>query len=431
MPLFSVIIPVYNARKYLQECINSVLKQKYQNFQIILINDNSTDGSKEICKSYSNNKKFKIINNKKTIGVGLSRNKGISIASGKYLIFLDSDDYLYLGCFEGLEKIFKKNKKRIDVVITKFSADAPPYSNDYLFKFEKYFSKPYKTEDFISHINKINYQTNVCWHYIIKKELITKNKLNFINAKINEDQEFVTRLLCVMNSFIFYKDKYYFHRETPGSLSRSIDLKTTQSFLLLLNKLSQFFYKSNWSKQKKKFIQFQIMTLITKFSSHLILNNNNDLSKVLNFLNKLNNFFEVFNYKDLNFLKKKKKNISDLLNYKKKVIMKIIKKADDVRFKNNRLFIYCANIYGIATFNVLKQNNYNVVKLIDDDKFLQSKKIHGIQVNDPSFLFKKLKNNTSNIMIIVCALTLKTFKSISTKLQKKGIRKNKLTYNSF
>ena len=61
MPLFSVIIPVYNTRKYLQECINSVLKQKYQNFEIILINDNSTDGSKEICKSYSNSKKFKII----------------------------------------------------------------------------------------------------------------------------------------------------------------------------------------------------------------------------------------------------------------------------------------------------------------------------------------------------------------------------------
>ena len=203
MPLFSVIIPVYNTRKYLRECINSTLKQKYQNFEIILINDNSTDGSKEICESYANNKKIKIVNNKKNIGVGLSRNKGISIASGKYLIFLDSDDCLYQGCFEGLEKVINKGKKKVDVIITKFLAEAPPYSNDYLFKFEKHFSKPYKTEDFISHINKINYQTNVCWHYIIKKELITKNKLNFINAKINEDQEFVTRLLCVMNSFIF------------------------------------------------------------------------------------------------------------------------------------------------------------------------------------------------------------------------------------
>jgi len=431
MPLLSVIIPIYNTRKYLRNCINSVLKQKCQNFEVILINDNSTDGSEEICKSYAKNKKIKIINNKKNLGVGLSRNKGISISSGKYLIFLDSDDFLYQGCLVGLEKLITKNKEKIDVIITKFLAEAPPYSNDYLFEFENFFSKPYKTEDFISHINRINYQTNVCWHYIIKKELITKNKLNFINAKINEDQEFVARLLCTMNTFTFYKNKYYFHRETPRSLSRSIDLKTTQSFLLLINRLSQFFYISNWPKQKKIFIQFQIKTLIVKFSSHLALHDNKDLRILLRFLNKLSNFFEVFNYKDLTFLKKRKKNISDLLNYKKKVIIKIRKKADDVRSKNSKLFIYCANIYGIVTFNILKKNNYNVIKLIDDNKFLQKKKIHGIRINDSSILLKKLKNDTSDTVIIICALTIKTFKNISIKLQKKGIKKNKLIFNSF
>ena len=431
MPLFSVIIPVYNTRKYLRECINSTLKQKYQNFEIILINDNSTDGSKEICESYANNKKIKIVNNKKNIGVGLSRNKGISIASGKYLIFLDSDDCLYQGCFEGLEKVINKGKKKVDVIITKFLAEAPPYSNDYLFKFEKLFLKPYKTEDLISHINKINYQTNVCWHYIVKKELITKNKLNFINAKTNEDQEFVTRLLCTMHTFSFYRNKYYFHREAPGSLSRSIDLKTTQSFLLILNRLSQFFYKFNWSKQKKKFIQFQIRTLIIKFSCHLTIYKNKDLYILLKFLNRLNNFFEVLNYKDLSFLKKKIKNISDLLNYKKKVIIKIKKKAVDFKLKNKKLFIYCANIYGIVTFNVLKQNNYNDIQLIDDNKFLQSKKIHGIRVNNSSILLKNLRNNSSNAAIIISALTLKTFKDISNKLQKEGVKKKILIYNSF
>ena len=238
MPLFSVIVPTYNTKKYLRQCINSVLSQKYQNFEIILVNDCSTDGSGKICEGYKKNKKVKIIHNKKNCGAGLSRNKGISVSTGKYILFLDSDDYLYQGCFTGLEKLIRKNNN-IDVIITKFLAEQPPYSNDYLFK--KDFSKSNNTDKFISHINKINYQANVCWHYIIKKNLIVKNKLKFVDAKLNEDQEFVTRLLCLMRSFALYKGRYYWHRERPGSLNRSIDLKTTKSFLLVFNELSQCF----------------------------------------------------------------------------------------------------------------------------------------------------------------------------------------------
>ena len=101
MSLFSIIIPIYNTEKYLHECIDSVLKQQYKNIEVILVNDCSTDGCADICNSYKNNKLIKIIHNKKNLGTALSRNKGILTASGKYIIFLDSDDYLYLGCFQG------------------------------------------------------------------------------------------------------------------------------------------------------------------------------------------------------------------------------------------------------------------------------------------------------------------------------------------
>jgi len=280
MPLFSVIVPTYNTKKYLRQCINSVLSQKYQNFEIILVNDCSTDGSGKICEGYKKNKKVKIIHNKKNCGAGLSRNKGISVSTGKYILFLDSDDYLYQGCFTGLEKLIRKNNN-IDVIITKFLAEQPPYSNDYLFK--KDFSKSNNTDKFISHINKINYQANVCWHYIIKKNLIVKNKLKFVDAKLNEDQEFVTRLLCLMRSFALYKGRYYWHRERPGSLNRSIDLKTTKSFLLVFNELSQFINKSNLSNEKKKFIKLQIRSVIVEFSSRLTLHNYNDINRLLHF----------------------------------------------------------------------------------------------------------------------------------------------------
>ena len=420
MPMFSVIIPIYNTKKHLHQCIKSVLNQKYKDFEIVLVNDCSTDGSLDVCNSYKNNKQIKTIHNQKNYGAGLSRNKGIDVASGTYLIFLDSDDYLYQGCFQGLEKLIKKNKDK-DVIIARFFSEQPPYSNNYLFK--KNFSKSKNSNELIAHINKINYQANVCWHYIIKRKLVTKNKLKFIDAKLSEDHEFVTRMLCLMTSFALYKGKYYYHREEPGSLSRSIDLKTTKSYLLVLSELYKFNNKANWSKEKKKFIQLQIKNVIGKFSFRLVLHNNKEINKLKSFLNTFN--------RNLSFLTKGRKNLNNLLLYKKKVINKILKNFNLVNLNKNKIFVYCASVFGIATFHILKKKKYDVVSLFDDNELLQSKKIQGIPVRSSSILLKKSKKKISNITVIVCAQILSNFNDISNKLLKYGIRKKKIIYTKF
>ena len=88
----SIIIPVHNSSKYILECINSVINQTYKNLEIILIDDNSTDNSLEIIKSI-NDKRIKLIELSTNCGAAVARNKGIEIASGDYICFLDSDDY--------------------------------------------------------------------------------------------------------------------------------------------------------------------------------------------------------------------------------------------------------------------------------------------------------------------------------------------------
>lgn len=96
MAKISIIIPVYNSEKYIRRCLNSILNQTFQDFEIILIDDNSKDNSlKIICeieKTYKD--KIKILKNDKNIGAGASRNKGLKIASGEYITFIDSDDYI-------------------------------------------------------------------------------------------------------------------------------------------------------------------------------------------------------------------------------------------------------------------------------------------------------------------------------------------------
>lgn len=108
---FSVIVPVYNTQKYLKRCIESVLNQTYKNYEIILINDGSTDNSLKILKKYESNNKVKIIT-QKNHGLSYTRNVGISHATGDYVILLDSDDFLEKDLF----KVLNLNIKNEDMI---------------------------------------------------------------------------------------------------------------------------------------------------------------------------------------------------------------------------------------------------------------------------------------------------------------------------
>lgn len=104
----SVIIPIYNSEKYLSNCINSILKQDYQDFEVILVNDGSTDGSLNICKQYIETDDRICLIDKLNSGVSDSRNVGILKSTGEYIFFCDSDDLLFEDCFSTLVKYAKE-----------------------------------------------------------------------------------------------------------------------------------------------------------------------------------------------------------------------------------------------------------------------------------------------------------------------------------
>lgn len=106
--MVSVIIPVYNSSKYLKECIDSVLNQTYKNIEVIIIDDNSTDNSVDIINSYKD-KRIKLIKFKENSGVSACRNKGIELAKGDYITFIDSDDYWNLNKLKKQVRFIEKN----------------------------------------------------------------------------------------------------------------------------------------------------------------------------------------------------------------------------------------------------------------------------------------------------------------------------------
>jgi glycosyltransferase involved in cell wall biosynthesis len=123
-PLVSIIIPVYNAEPYLEQCLESIVNQTYTNLQIIVVNDGSTDNSPAICDKFAENDNRIVVIHKENGGVSSARNVGLSISQGSYILFVDSDDWVEAGMVEYLISIMKETN--VDVVLFGI------YNDDYI-----------------------------------------------------------------------------------------------------------------------------------------------------------------------------------------------------------------------------------------------------------------------------------------------------------
>ena len=215
---FSVIIPVYNAEKTLRRCVDSLLTQKRGDVEIILVNDGSKDSSGVICEKYAEeNANVKYIA-KENGGVSTARNAGIEAASGEYLTFVDSDDYVSDDCFEAM-----------DSVMSEYKYDYIRFSNNYTdgVNVESHINTVFQAQRrenaFQKIINDIcNKAINGPVAKVYKRELIEKYNIRFpVGASIAEDRAFNIAYSTHINSYCV-SDKliYYVSTENENSLSR-------------------------------------------------------------------------------------------------------------------------------------------------------------------------------------------------------------------
>ena len=187
MTKVSIIIPVYNSEKYLKKCLDSVKKQTERDFEAIIINDGSTDNSERIIETYLTDNRFKLIN-QKNHGIGYSRNKGIKESKGKYIVFIDSDDYIANNFLEiMLEKIEKDN---LDLVICDYIEE-----NEETKEKKKVFIPDLKNTTIKENPNLLLSINKSPWNKIYKKELI-KN-IKFPENLKYEDTQFLCEALLI------------------------------------------------------------------------------------------------------------------------------------------------------------------------------------------------------------------------------------------
>jgi len=175
LPLVSIIIPVYNSEKTLARCIESIINQKYQNTEIIIVNDGSTDNSMDICRKYAKQDSRIVLVDKDNSGVSDTRNVGISNASGEYLQFVDSDDWIPKNSTKSL--VEKIQKTQCDMVIANFYR----VINDK--KAEKGHidtEKVMNKKEFLSHMVKApaNFYYGVMWNKLYRRDIVTANRIS-------------------------------------------------------------------------------------------------------------------------------------------------------------------------------------------------------------------------------------------------------------
>lgn len=216
--IVSIIIPVYNAKKYLSNTLDSVVKQTYKNLEIILVNDGSTDNSKDICESYAKiDKRIKVIN-KENGGVSSARNYGLALAKGEYISFVDSDDFLFEDMIETLVNDIQNTNAEI-AVCGYWHVTEKEYRN---------IINRIKTEELTkleALYNPVNYFYSktlmpFMWNKIFDRRLIEKIRFDE-TIHYGEDYLFCAMAYMKARKACYRTDKKYFYIKRNDGLSMS------------------------------------------------------------------------------------------------------------------------------------------------------------------------------------------------------------------
>lgn len=210
---FSIIVPVYQAQKYLKRLINSVLAQDYAEYELILVDDGSSDGSGKICDEFSAEfAQIKTIH-KKNGGVSSARNDGIQNAQGKYLIFLDADDYIEKGFLKDASE--KLGETVVDVLVYGYYLETKSGTEKLLPKLSGVYLPESLSKEFATFALESSFNS-VC-NKIFRADIIKENQIEFPIQKIAEDGIFVCLFMQNAKKFYFAGRAYYHYCQNDDS----------------------------------------------------------------------------------------------------------------------------------------------------------------------------------------------------------------------
>ena len=245
--IISVVIPCYNVEKYINKCLDSVLCQTYENLEVIIVNDGSTDSTPHLIEPYIADKRVKYID-QKNAGVSAARNAGIDAANGELLAFVDSDDYLELDMYESLYAAMQRNAA--DVVVCNYNLIYDDHT-------EKQYSKPRNEtvcirDDVYAYFTKYcacSKPNNYIWDRLYKTEIVKKSEVRFEKFKLGDDTLFNFKLLPHLNTVTFIPEGLYNYFQRANSNVYTVANKNNlaEVYADTFQALADYYKKNNFT----------------------------------------------------------------------------------------------------------------------------------------------------------------------------------------
>lgn len=259
--MISIVIPVYNVEKYLDECLSSVMNIRSE-FEILLVNDGSTDSSGEICDKWAlKDQRIKVIH-KENGGLSSARNAGILNSQGEYVMFLDSDDFLDAG---ETDAILKYIDAKADVLVG--------FYRNYYTESEKYEKEQCELAvnkngiveigQFLKMVPKDGQSFYmIACRYIVQREFLLKNNLLFFEGIYHEDEEWTQRLICSANRIGVYNHFFYQYRQArEGAITSRVRYKNVEDRFSIMRKTRILLQNSNIGDEKKEYLRYRMAQL--------------------------------------------------------------------------------------------------------------------------------------------------------------------------
>lgn len=257
----SIIIPVYNKEKYLDKCLQSILSQSFRDYEVICVDDGSTDFSLTILKEYANdNNNFKVFS-KNNEGPGSARNYGLKKASGEYILFLDADDYITDDTLEGLYNTAYSNDS--DLVLFNATEHFNDKSNDRIYHIHMDENTDLNnfTFDYNNNINLVMNGYHIVCTKLHKLDFIKEYNLEFSSSGEFEDVLFHIKSMIYAKHISYNPNKFYQYNRKNESSRQNNSIRTNKSFVLfdIYEEVYDFLQKENlFSKLEVNYYKFVI-----------------------------------------------------------------------------------------------------------------------------------------------------------------------------
>ena len=260
-PKISVIIPIYNSENFIKECLNSLINQSFKNFEIIGINDGSTDNSLKILKEFEEKDERIYLKTQNNLGAGIARNVGMKMAKGEYLIFLDSDDIFNETMLEELYAKIKGNNLEI-VICNSNSFDT--LNNKKIFYGKRYSFSDEQMMILNKNFSSLNIEKDFFdlfiwwpWDKIFKKKFIENLGIEFQNLKSTNDLFFICSAVISSNKITFLDKVFINHRVNIKTSIENSREKSWDNFYYALKELKNFIkIKGLYKRFKQDFINY-------------------------------------------------------------------------------------------------------------------------------------------------------------------------------